>query len=205
MKPHNYDGEFIVLEGPDGAGKSTQTGMLVDYLTDKGANILETKEPTEHSCGEAVYEAIEDDLSPEAVSMQFAADRLQHLERDVEPALKEGRVVVSDRYAYSSMAYQPALQHQKREISRQRVEKLNKDIILPDLAVLIDVDPETGLERISVRGEKTDYEELEMQRKVRQNYHGMKDREEVVAVDGSKALGEVHSQITETVEDFLDI
>ncbi len=138
-------------------------------------------------------------------AMQFAADRLQHLERNVEPALKEGRVVVSDRYAYSSMAYQPALQHQKREISRQRVEKLNKDIILPDLAVLIDVDPEIGLERISVRGEKTDYEELEMQRKVRQNYHGMKDREEVVAVDGSKGLGEVHSQITETVENFLDI
>ncbi|GEM_PF-4828298 len=86
------------------------------------------------------------------------------------------------------------------------MERLNDGVVLPDLAVFIDVDPETGMERVSMRGEADrDYEELEMQRKVRQNYTSMYDRDEVVAVDGSGDPQEVHTNIAEKVEDSLDL
>jgi dTMP kinase len=206
MRELEFAGEFIAIEGCDGAGKTVQTKRLAENLRDRGEEVMKTQEPTDFRCGKAVYDAIESDLSPEAAGMQFAADRLQHLERRIEPALSKGKTVVCDRYAHSSLAYQPALQHRNREVDLERVHQFNREITRPDLTVLLEIDPAIGLERVRERDKEVEeYEGIDLQRQVRQNYLELAGSEpEVVIVDGSGSKDEVEERILEVVSDHLD-
>jgi dTMP kinase len=201
-----FAGDFIAIEGCDGAGKTIQARRLAENLRDRGETVLETQEPTDFRCGEAVYDAIENDLSPEAAGMQFAADRLQHLERRIEPALSKGKTVVCDRYAHSSLAYQPALRHGTREVDLERVHQFNREITRPDLTVLLDIDPAVGLERVRERDEEVEeYEGMNLQRQVRQNYLELAGSEpEVVTVDGSVSRDEVEDRVLDLVKSELE-
>ncbi len=217
MKEHSCPGTLIAVEGADGAGTTTQSEKLAEEL---GAEW--TAEPTSGPVGEKIQEMIRsDEYSAQAIALNFAADRMLHLEQKVIPLLKQGKTVVTDRYYHSSMTYQPAL-----GADFEWVRKLNKDALKPDLTVIVDVEPEEALSRIEGRefgkinsnieeddsqtslrsaSEGTDviFENLSFEQEVIQRYRDLESRlnEDIVIIDGSESIEEVFNQICSAVDD----
>lgn len=196
MKENEFPGTFIVIEGADGAGTTTQSEKLAEYL-----NAELTFEPTDKEIGGKVDEMIStDDHSPETVALGFAADRMVHLEERVIPWLEEGRTVVSDRYTHSSLAYQPVMGAEK-----DWIESLNREILKPDLTVILDISAEVGMKRVEERGHDGNiFEQADFQQKVVKRYREMVEQEDVVLIDGSKSKEEVFRQVKKAVEEKLD-
>ncbi len=146
------EGIFVVFEGGDGVGKSTQTRLLADWLTQQGREVVVTLEPGGTELGAVLRDLVLNpkwgDVSPRAEALMYAADKAQHLYEVVLPALRRGAVVISDRYVDSMLAYQGA----GRDLDADRVEQIarwaTKDL-LPDLTVLLDLDPELGVASIA--------------------------------------------------------
>ncbi|MBA3020063.1 dTMP kinase [Propionicimonas sp.] len=146
------EGIFVVFEGGDGVGKSTQTRLLADWLTQQGREVVVTLEPGGTELGSVLRDLVLNpkwgDVSPRAEALMYAADKAQHLYEVVLPALRRGAVVISDRYVDSMLAYQGA----GRDLDADRVEQIarwaTKDL-LPDLTVLLDLDPELGVASIA--------------------------------------------------------
>jgi dTMP kinase len=146
------EGVFIVFEGGDGVGKSTQTTLLADWLTGLGREVVVTLEPGGTPIGTVLRDLVLNpawgDVSPRAEALMYAADKAQHVYEVVLPALKRGAVVISDRYVDSALAYQGA----GRELDVDRVEQVNRWAtcdLLPDLTVLLDLDPSEGVAGIA--------------------------------------------------------
>jgi dTMP kinase len=146
------DGVFIVFEGGDGVGKSTQTTLLADWLTGQGREVVVTLEPGGTAIGKILRDLVLNpswgDVSPRAEALMYAADKAQHVHEVVLPALQRGAVVISDRYVDSALAYQGA----GRELDVDRVEQVNRWAtrdLLPDLTVLLDLDPSLGVAGIA--------------------------------------------------------
>ena len=146
------EGIFVVFEGGDGVGKSTQTRLLADWLTQQGREVVVTLEPGGTELGTVLRDLVLNpkwgDVSPRAEALMYAADKAQHLYEVVLPALRRGAVVISDRYVDSMLAYQGA----GRDLDADRVEQIarwaTKDL-LPDLTVLLDLDPALGVASIA--------------------------------------------------------
>lgn len=141
-------GLFIVFEGGDGVGKSTQARLLADWLAEQGYEVARTFEPGDTRAGAVMRQIVLDpatgDLSPRAESLLYAADKAQHIHEVVRPALERGAMVVSDRYVDSFLAYQGA----GRGLGTDRIEGIARwatEDLLPDLTVLLDLDPEQGV------------------------------------------------------------
>jgi dTMP kinase len=137
-------GLFVVFEGGDGVGKSTQVGLLCDWLADTGRPFLRTFEPGDSVAGRAIRAIVLDpatgELAPKAETLLYAADKAHHLQAVVRPALARGEVVVCDRYVDSMLAYQGA----GRVLDAAEVEQVARwatDDLRPDLTVLLDGDP----------------------------------------------------------------
>lgn len=191
-------GVFICVEGLDGCGKTTQAKLLVRRLR-RSCDALYTAEPSSGRVGEFIKKHClhSDKRSPGVVeALLFAADRFEHVENTVLPALNKGKIVVSDRYVYSSLAYQGAT-----GLDLKWIEKINERAIRPDLAVFIDVEPETVVQRLKPK--KSVMENLETQRKVREIYARFVERGDLVRVDGNKSKREVAKDITAVVQNFL--
>lgn len=195
VKEHDYSGNFIVIEGADGAGTTTQSKRLSKEL-----DCNWSCEPTREAIGEKVDEMISSDsYSPEAVALGFASDRMVHLEEKVIPWLKEGGTVVSDRYYHSSLVYQPIM-----GAEREWVEEINREAIVPDLTVILDVSAEIGMSRVDDRGHDGNiFEEMSFQEKVVKRYREFGEKENVVLIDASKPEDEVFRQVRAAVEDKL--
>jgi dTMP kinase len=150
---------FIVLEGIDGAGTTTQAARLAQALEARGETVVRTREPTDGPVGRlirATLQGAEGALARSVLPWLFAADRADHLARVVEPALADGRWVVSDRYLHSSLAYQSL------ELPLDDVFALNRTFRPPDLTVFLDVPVEVGLARVADRGDAREiYEQHE--------------------------------------------
>jgi dTMP kinase len=129
-------------------------------------------------------------------ALLFAADRFDHVQNTVLPALKRGRIVVSDRYVYSSLAYQGAT-----GLELDWIERINEHAVRPDLAIFIDVEPETVIQRLKPR--KSVMENLETQRKVREVYVKFVEKGELVRVDGNKSKDEVAADLAAVLQRFL--
>ncbi|OYO24130.1 dTMP kinase [Enemella dayhoffiae] len=147
-------GWFVVFEGGDGAGKSTQVRRLVDWLTEQGHEVVLTREPGDTELGQQVRGIVLDPSTGEvdlrAEALLIAADKAQHLFQVVRPALERGAVVVCDRYVDSMIAYQGA----GRGLGTERVRELADwatDGLRPDLTVLLDVDPDEAVHRKEVK------------------------------------------------------
>lgn len=200
MKPNSHSGSFVVVEGPDGSGTTTQVNLLEERIGWKS-----TAEPTDFKSGRMVSEMIsEGGFSAEAVALMFAADRKLHLEKKVEPALKNGENVVSDRYVYSSLVYQSVM-----GLDPQRIRSINKEIIRPDLTIVLDVGAEECLKRLGQRSENPEsvFERMEFQEDVVERYRDVSEAEDfVVVVDGEKDVEEVHQDIVDVLDSrgFLD-
>lgn len=164
-------GIFIVIEGLDGSGGTTQCRMLADWLREQGASeVVETAEPTDLPVGSFIRRALrrsteEGRLGDEVLPYLFAADRQDHLDRRVGPALSRGATVISDRYLHSSLAYQSLA------LDFDRVAALNAGFRIPDLTLMLDLKPEACLERIARRGEELErFETLERLRAISDAY-----------------------------------
>ena len=140
MRKNTFPGKFIVIEGIDGAGKSTQVGMIAGYFSKKGAAVHMTSEPTQLPIGELIRRQLmgEWNSSPESLQLLFAADRADHLEKEILPNLKKGVNVFCDRYFVSSLAYGAV------DCPLGWLVEVNKIFLMPDLAIFLDIDAKTG-------------------------------------------------------------
>jgi len=145
------EGVFVVFEGGDGVGKSTQTALLADWAREQGREVLVTLEPGGSPIGEVLRDLVLNpswgDVSPRAEALMYAADKAQHVYEVIRPALDRGALVISDRYVDSLLAYQGA----GRDLDADRVEQIARwatGDLLPDLTVVLDLDPAQGLATI---------------------------------------------------------
>src|SRR3990167_7066103 len=169
MIKSNYLGKFIVIEGLDGSGKSAQIDLSIDYLKKIGKDVVVTKEPTMDSeAGKKIKQALQQEIKLDPLELQslYVQDRKEHLENKVIPALKEGKFVVSSRYVFSTFAYGAS-----NGLDIDLLIKMNDNFLLPDLTIIIDVSPESCMERIENRGEPKElFEKIEKLTKVNEFY-----------------------------------
>jgi dTMP kinase len=192
-------GVFICIEGLDGCGKTTQAKLLAKKLR-KSHNALYTAEPSHGKIGTYIRKSYlygEKRLSIVLEALLFAADRIEHVENEVIPALKEGRLVISDRYVYSSLAYQGAA-----GLNLDWIEKVNEHALKPDLAVFIDVNPEAVMNRL--KSKKSVMENLETQEKVREIYLIFVKEGNLTRINGDKSKNEVAKEVYAVVTKFLN-
>lgn len=146
MRIHNYPGFFVAIEGLDGCGGRTQVRLVTKALAQEKIKVFPTKEPTSGPVGKLIKDVLNGKhclLSPAALQLLFAADRGCHLVSDIIPRLKKGELVITDRYAWSSIAYGSI------DLNTEWLLNLNKNYILPDLTIFIEVNPEVCLERLA--------------------------------------------------------
>jgi dTMP kinase len=194
-----HKGIFICIEGLDGCGKTTQAKLLVKELKEH-YDVVYTAEPSKGNIGKFIkdnYLHAEKRGSVLVEALLFAADRVDHVEKEILPALSKGRVVVSDRYLYSSYAYQGA-----SGVELEWIETLNKHAILPGLAIFIDVKPETVVQRL--KRKKSVMEDLETQKKVREVYLKYVQKNRLVRLDGNKSKRAVAKDLLQTAKEFFE-
>ena len=191
---------FITIEGPEGSGKSTATEAVINKLRELGYDVLKTREPGGTPISEQIRNVILDKdnkaMDGRTEALLYAAARRQHLVESVWPAVKEGKIVICDRYIDSSLAYQGGA----RGLGIDNIVDINMfatDNTWPDLTLLFDIPPEIGLERISLNKNREvnrlDLETLEFHKKVRQTFLDLAEKysERFVIIDASKSREEV--------------
>lgn len=196
-------GKFIVIEGLDGSGKSTQIQRLADYYKKLGEKVYITAEPTDFETGSYLRRILSESQEKNMYlqAALFLADRLEHIthpEFGIKKYLDEGYVVICDRYYYSSFAYQGTA------TDMEWVMNINlgcKDILTPDLCVFLDVNPDTCKERIDRVREKPElYEKnIALMREIRENFlsvfNRLKKEQNIVLIDANKQLEDVEKEI----------
>nr|WP_217355454.1 dTMP kinase [Ruegeria sp. HKCCA4008] len=200
----------MTFEGIDGSGKSTQARMLAEHLRAQGREVVLTREPGGSAGAEEirslVLEGDPDRWSAETEILLFTAARRDHLERTIEPALAAGKVVICDRFADSTRMYQGL----SRGDLRNLVDQLHSLMIgrEPDMTLLIDMDPETGLARAKGRqGTEERFEDFgpELQKKMRAGFLALADEfpDRFHIVDGNRDMDSVAQDVTEIVQAAL--
>ena len=188
-------GAFIVLEGGDGSGKTTQARALYSALRHQGYNVHLTAEPSRSTAGRLIRRRILHGKKtlPEVEALLFAADRFLHLKSEILPALADGKIVVCDRYMYASFAYQGA-----QAVDSHWLREINRFAVKPDLALYLDVPAETGMSRI--KRKKSVLERLELQRRVRDEYLRLVQAGELTLVDATQPISKVGENILDLVK-----
>jgi dTMP kinase len=192
-------GVFICIEGIDASGKTTQARRLVRNLKLRSFDAVYTTEPSRGKLGEFVRRYVLDRKRrlPIAVeALLFAADRVDHVETHIKFWLEKGKIVVCDRYIYSTLAYQGAA-----GLSPNWIEQLNRFALVPDVALFLDVPPEIVLKRLNQR--RSVMETWKNQRKVREMYMKMVENKRLILIDGNKPISDVAEDILTVVLDFL--
>ena len=164
---------FVTFEGIDGAGKTTVSRLVAKTLQERGEHVLLTSEPTRHWTGEAVRRAYHDDVGPLAESFLFLADRAAH-QAEIRAHLDAGELVLCDRYADSTYAYQGARLEGVVDRPLAFLQAISEPWVLrPDLTILLRLPAEAGLARIADRPDKVRFEELAFLKKVAANYDAL--------------------------------
>lgn len=200
--------KFIVFEGIDGSGKTTQIKLLHRTLADKGIPVHITKEPTDDPMGKQLrkYLGGKEKTDLRAIAALFAADRLHHITAagGILDNLSKGRTVLCDRYYLSSYAYQSV------DCDLDWIMALNREaanIARPDLHIFLDVPAEQSMGRVTSRGETEIFEKLERQQQIRKNFFNLfemlKDKENVLIVDGTRTPETIAEEIFNKVKEIL--
>jgi dTMP kinase len=195
------EGLFIVIEGIDGTGKSTQARRLGEWFSSQGREVVLSREPTDGPWGKKVRESgATGRLSPEDELQYFLNDRLQHVEELIKPSLAAGKVVILDRYYFSTMAYQGSRGFDPEEIRR----KNEAFAPVPDVLLILDLDVASALGRIGSRGDvANEFEKRDNLERCRNIFLSLKD-EPFARVIGTKGdPDEVTAMICETLENAL--
>jgi dTMP kinase len=199
-------GVFITLEGPEGAGKSTQLPLLCNWLEAQGHRVLCTRNPGGTDIGQQIRKIVLDPANkamvPMAELMLYAADRAQHVEEVVKPALAAGTIVVCDRFGDSTLAYQGY----GRGLDLTLLRALNEmatDGVRPDMTVLLDVPSEVGLERVAKSRaiDRLEDEAIAFHHRLRDGYLALaaEDPDRFTVVDATQPAQKVHEAICEAV------
>ncbi len=207
MPRYTHSGVFVALEGGEGGGKSTQAVLLQEWLTGRGHDVLLTREPGGTDVGAELRRIVLDpatgSLSPRTEALVYAADKAEHVDAVVLPALERGEVVVTDRYVDSTLAYQGA----GREIDAEELEHVARWAtadLRPHLTVVLDVDPAVGLGRAG-SPDRIEAEPLEFHRRVREHFLSLAgaDPEHYLVVDADQPPERVHAAVQGAVEPWL--
>ena len=199
---------FITFEGIDGVGKSTQLDLLEKYLVAEGKEVLRTLEPGGTELGQEIRHLLlhrKGDVSPRAEALLYAADRAHHVATKIRPALAAGKVVLSDRYFDSSVAYQGAA----RELDVEEVKQISLwaiDHLIPDLTVLLDLPADEALARRSSKGTEPDRlerEQLEFFERARSEYLIMASEPRFLVIDATNSVEQIHQQVLGRVTTLL--
>ena len=208
-----YKGLFITLEGGEGVGKTTQMQAIELYLSNNNIPFITTREPGGITISESIRNIILDrnntNMDGKTEALLYAAARRQHLVEKVIPALKDGKVVICDRFIDSSLAYQGYA----REIGMKEVLEINKfaiDDCMPDLTIFLDLDVKVGLSRVKSRnGEvnRLDLEKVGFHEKVRQGYMKLLQSEpnRIKKIDANKSIEKVTEEIINIMEKELEL
>lgn len=206
-------GKFITFEGIDGSGKSTQLRMLADTLRERGVDILVTREPGGTPLGRRLREAFletEETVAPMAELLSFAADRAQHVEFLIKPSIADGRIVISDRYADATFAYQGAGRGFPEEQVNSVIE-LATGGLKPDLTLFFDITVEEAIRRMNVRDaayakrNRMDEETAEFYARVRESYLGIASREpeRFKIIEAGRTVEAIHADVVEIVTQIV--
>ncbi len=210
-------GLFLTLEGPDGAGKTTQGTRLVEYLRRAGLSVVSTREPGGTAIGERIRQLLLDEthreMAPVTEMLLFAASRALFVREVVEPALAKGVTVLSERYVDASLAYQGY----GRGIDVALVRRVNEVVtggLVPDLTLLLDIDPAVGLQRartaggkegVAGRGDRLEQETLAFYERVRAGFLQLarESPQRIVVIDAQGDVERVYRRVIEAVQGLL--
>ncbi|HWV25619.1 MAG TPA: dTMP kinase [Aeromicrobium sp.] len=209
MQPRFTDtGVFIAFEGGEGGGKSTQAALLADWLTGRGHATLLTREPGGTDIGRQLRSIVlghqTGELSARTEALLYAADKAEHVDSLLLPALADRQVVITDRYVDSALAYQGA----GRTLDVAEVEQVNRWAtagLRPHLTVVLDVDPQVGLSRFE-GADRIEAEPLEFHQRVRQGFLDLaaRDPEHYLVLDATVDRDELHGRIRQAVLPWLE-
>jgi len=198
---------FVTFEGIEGSGKTTQVGLLSEYLAGKAVPHIVTREPGGTPLADEIRGLLlarrEERVFPETELLLYEAARAQHVRAVILPSLSSGKAVLADRFSDATSAYQGF----SRGIDADRIEGLNAFAaggLLPDLTLLFDIDPEDGFRRLPGRGRRADRmesETIEFHRKVREGYLRLQaaSPDRIVRIDGAPPAGEVFRRVQAVV------
>ena len=204
-------GLFIVVEGGEGSGKSTILDKIYNWLQEENLDCIKTREPGGIKISEQIRSVILDSKNTEmdgrTEALLYAAARRQHLVEKVIPALKEGKIVLCDRFLDSSLAYQGFA----RGLGIDEIYEINKFAIednFPDISIFFDLEPRIGLERINKNKDREvnrlDLEEIEFHNKVREGYTMLlRKNNNMVRIDASKSINEVFEDVKGIIKEYL--
>jgi dTMP kinase len=203
---HTYTGTFVSFEGGDGSGKSTQLDLLADWLRANGHEVVVTREPGGTALGAKLRTIVldahnADVISPRAEALIYAADRADHVERVIRPALERGAVVITDRYVDSSLAYQGA----GRALSAREVELLSQwatQGLMPDVTVLMDLDPLEAARRRKTPADRLELESVDFHRRVRNRYLELSTAEpgRFIVINALESIEQIAARIQNRLE-----
>lgn len=200
-------GLFITFEGCDGCGKTTQLELLAKFLEEKGYNVVVTREPGAKGLGTKLREILlnyNGEVSSNCESFLFLADRAQHIDTLVKPAITEGKIVLCDRHIDSTVAYQGY----GRGIDLEQINYLNNlatSGLKPDLTLLFDVDTETSMQRVGKNKDRMESAGIEFQEKVRHGYLTLAKEEpkRIRIFDSRKTIEQLHQEVLGIVAPFI--
>lgn len=200
---------FITFEGADGCGKTTQIELLDKYLQEKGFKTLVTREPGAKGLGEKLREILlnyDGEVSPNCESFLFLADRAQHVDCVIKPALKKGIIVLCDRHTDSTVAYQGY----GRQLDIEQIKKLNKIAVnglKPNLTIVFDIDIETSMQRVGKTKDRMESAGAEFFNRVRNGYLAIAKEEpnRVKIINSADTIENIHKQVVGLVEQIAKL
>lgn len=200
-------GLFITFEGADGCGKTTQLKLMKEYLSNKGYDVVLTREPGGKGLGEKIREILlnyNGEVSNRCESFLFLADRAQNIDIVVKPAIENGKIVLCDRHTDSSVAYQGY----GRGLDINEIEMLNNLAtggLKPDLTLVFDVDIETSMKRVGDEKDRMESSGIEFFNKVRNGYLELakKEPDRIKVVDSTRTIEQVHSDVKNIIMYYL--
>jgi dTMP kinase len=192
---------FITFEGIDGSGKSTVSKIVYKKLKDKGYSVVHTFEPTDSWIGKIVQKNIKTHSDAFETTFAFIADRVDHCKK-IKKWLDEGKIVLCDRYAESTYAYQAAQMQDIIDTPMKWLKELSKDrIIIPDRTFLFVINPEYALARIKHRDELIPFEKIDFLEKVHKNYLSLARGDRFLKLDATKKIDEL---VTICINDIIN-
>ncbi len=203
---------FITLEGPDGSGKTCQVPELADFLRQRGYDVLTTREPGGTAIGDQVRGVLMNldntEMHPRTEILLFQSSRAQLVHEVIVPSLEAGKVVICDRYADSTIAYQ-GYGHQTNIQELRNIVEFATGGLKPDLTILFDIDAETGLRRRSADGDwnRLDAYELALHERARAGYHSMAaaEPERWLTLDATQSIEDVQAELRRLVLSRLEV
>lgn len=202
------NGKLVVFEGLDGSGTTTQVSMLAEYLKDKGFSVIKVEEPGGTPLGRKVRDLLLDDkglnIEPLSELLLYEVSRAQLIREKIIPELNRGSIVISDRFAISSVAYQGY----GRGIPIERVKELNEIAVAgvePDITFFLDIDLEEREERtLERKPDRIEKEKVEFYRRVKQGYlEEIKSAPEAVVIDGSSSKEKISSEVISKIDELI--